>query len=486
MSRWFALTLLASLSLGWSTRALAQPPYANPAQPTYANPDMGVMPTGYGVAQTYHAPAAYGPAGPIPSGPGRTVYRELPDDTGWLYEDSPLERMLKDGFRHAYFRAEYLLWDIEDPGTNVLSAPTNLSAANNPVNPFFFPLTDRDTGTQLNAVQPSLGDLFINENNGIRGTFGLPVFNFGTFEASAFALQTSTANISIPHVRGINTNTSDPAADTNGDGTVDALDFPVSDDLVDAVVQAVLIDGQVPAGDNFLLINALRTQLQDGTFIYTPAYSATLKTSVWGAETNFLAETFNPNSSLSATPLVGFRYFNFREDLRQTGLYTFAPFDPLTGLPLPPITGTRIIDATTNNNVFGPQVGLRGELRNKWFTLGVQPKVMLGLNSYKAELLTQGILEPNEPERMLYEKNNTFGVLADLEVYSRLRLSEYLSLRVGYNFLWSGLITRPADNIVYNIQSATGGLPATSAFVQDVKFSGAILQGLSIGAHLEY
>jgi Putative beta barrel porin-7 (BBP7) len=307
----------------------------------------------------------------------------------------------------------------------------------------------------------------VNENNGIRGTFGLPVFNAGTFEASVFALQASTADVSTPEVFGFGT------ADTNGDGTIDALDSPVSTNLVNATAQAVLIDGLLPVGDNFLLVNDL-------------GYQAALKTSVWGAEANFLSQTFNPNDSLSAMPFFGFRYVNFREDLRQSGQYNFSTFDPLTGLPLDPIASERRIDATTNNNVFGPQIGLRSELRSKWFALGVQPKVMMGLNSYKAELLTQGILAPTEAERVLTEKSNTFGVIGDLEVYSKVRFSDRVSLRVGYNFLWSGMITRPADNIVYNIQSATGGLPATSAFLQDVKFSGAILQGLSIGGQVEW
>jgi len=466
MSRWFTLTLMGLISLGSLPRAEAQAPYANP--------DLGVIPSGWQQAgpkpkASYHAPAGYGPVGPIPSGPGQTIYRELPDDKGWLYEDSPLERSLKDTFRHSYFRLDYLLWDIEDPGQNVLSAPTNLSAAINPVNPgdIFFPLTDPTTGNQVNVVQPTLTRVLINENNGVRATFGLPVFNAGTFEASVFALQSSTANVATPEVFGFGT------ADTNGDGVIDALDSPVSANLVNATAQAVLIDGLLPAGDNFLLVNDL-------------GYQASLKTSVWGTEANFLAHTFNPNDSLAMMPFFGFRYLNFTEDLRQAGQYNFSTFDPLTGLPLDPVASERRIEATTNNNVLGPQIGLRGELRNKWVTIGVQPKVMLGVNSYKAELLTQGILTPTEAERVLYEKSNTFGVIGDLEVFSKIRFSDHVSLRVGYNFLWTGMITRPADNIIYNIQSATGGLPATSAFVQDVKFSGAILQGLSIGGQIEY
>jgi hypothetical protein len=487
MSRWLTLTLVAVVSLGWLPRAVAQGPYLNP--------DLGVVPAGYGHGSSIyghgshssHAPAAYGPAGPIPHGPGRTIYRELPDDTGWLYEDSPFERALKDSFRHAYFRVDYLLWGLDAPGQNILGAATNADITPLIPGDNFFTITDPDTGTQLEAVQPTLAGVKINQNNGLRATFGLPVFNAGTFEASVFVLQTSTSRITPPNVRGIITNTSDPLADTNGDGVVDALDFPVSENVIDAVAQAVLIDGAVPPGDNFLLINAVRVELPDGTFKFFPSYQASLKTSVWGAEGNFLAHTFNPNAGFSARPFAGFRYFNFREDLRQAGQYTFTPFDETTGLPLdPPILGERRIEATTNNNLWGPQIGLRAELASKYVTFGVQPKVMLGVNSYRAELMTQGILTPDEPRRVLYEKSNTFGVLGDLDVYSNVRLTSHLSLRVGYNLLWAGLLTRPADNIVYNIQSATGGLPASSAFVQDVKFSGSMLHGLSVGGLLEY
>lgn len=480
MSRWSTLTLLClSLALpGVSLAQSAPPGYYPDGSAVYG--DMGAY--GYSRQKTKSKSRSYGPNGPLPAGPGRTIYEQLPDDQGWLYEDSPLERALKNAFRHAYFRTEYLLWDISDPGDNILGAPTNLTLASNnsilpiPVSevPAFF-LTDQN-GNQIVAVQPSLDKVFTNENNGIRMTFGLNSTEAGTFEASVFALQSSTSRMGFPDYRNLDLDGDGVVdvsgltpIDTNGDGLLDNFS---SSNIVDAVAQAVLIDGQLPAGDNFLLVNDLD-------------YQSSLKTKLWGSEANFLFAPFNPNSPLVTMPFIGFRYLNFSEDLRQSGLYTFNDFDFTTGLPTSQVV-SRKIDSTTINNVYGPQIGLRAELRSKWFVLGAQPKVMMGLNSYRAELSTVQVLGPNDPSQSLYEKNTTFGIVGDLEVYSRLNLGDHLSAFVAYNFLWTGLITRPADNIVYNIQSATGGQPQQSDFGLDIDFSGAILQGISVGAQLEY
>src|SRR4029079_10073247 len=118
-----------------------------------------------------------------------TVYEQLPDDTGWLYEDGPLERVLKNAFRHAYFRLEYLNWDISDPGNNILGSATNLTT--DPTVPFI--KTNPVTGTAFNVVAPTLQGVLTNDNNGIRATFGMPITSAGTFETSVFSLQTSTS-----------------------------------------------------------------------------------------------------------------------------------------------------------------------------------------------------------------------------------------------------------------------------------------------------
>lgn len=500
MSRWCTLTALCVGSLAhiFSPENVA---LAQSGPPAYmANGGSGVVPAGYGTYQRQAPAPYYGPMGPLPSGPGRTIYEELPDDQGWLYQDSPLERMLKNSFRHAYFRTEYLLWDVSDPGNNILGAPSNLMVnldrtrplALVPVNDVpVIQMTDAN-GNPIDAVQPRLNNLYVNENNGIRGTFGLPTFNGGTFEASIFALQTSTGRYTPPDLRYVDID-GDGIVDENGfivpsPTDTDAFDFDgdgvpdlYSENVVDAVVQGVLIDGKVPLDNNFLLINGLDTN-RDGA-IDTASYLATLKTSVWGTEANYILDAFSPNEEIVVRPFFGVRYLNFRESLRQVGGYTVQTVDPDDNSFIYN-DYVRTINASTSNNLYGPQIGARFETRRKWLALGVTPKLMMGVNTYKSGLATSQILGPDDPSQSLFEKGTTFGLAGDVDLYTRIHLGEHLSVQVGYNFMWAGMLTRPADNIVYNVSSTQLGLQ--SDFRQDIQYSGAILQGLSLGAQLEY
>lgn len=501
MSRWCTLTSLLWLWAINPAGILAQsPPWPGYAPDAayhagyYPDGSQGIVPAGW------HSPLAHGShkgaskqkqkgyhggMGPLPSGPGRTIYEQLPDDRGWMHEGSPVDGFLSDMFRHAYFHVEYLLWDISDPGNTFLGAGSNFVSEGIPANlRDFFPRPDANAGEVINVTQPSLRNVRTNENNGIRATFGLPVFNAGTFEASFFGLQTNNQEIVPPGVRQF----SPTLVDTNGDGTGDTF---ISVPAVSAAVQGVMINGQLPPGDNFLLVNGIDTN-NDG-IIDTATYRATLRTQVWGTEGNFLFEPYNPNNDMTFSPFLGFRYLNFREGLRQRGIYEdpvldadgTAEVDPVTGRVVTVQTNRRI-DSRTINNLYGPQVGMRAELRRKWFAIGATPKVMLGVNSYRADLETEQVLRFNDPSQRIIEKGTTFGLLGDIEVYSRIYLGEHLSAFVGYNFMYAGMITRPADNIRYNVNTATIDRPIESAFDVDVKYSGAIIQGLSIGGQIEY
>ncbi|MDZ4688227.1 MAG: BBP7 family outer membrane beta-barrel protein [Planctomycetaceae bacterium] len=639
MFRWCSLTSLLLVILGLPNASRAQAP------PT----GEGVTPAGWQSAGPGQAhikqKRSFGEVGPIPAGPGRTIYRELPDDTGWLYEDSPLERSLKNAFRHSYFRMEYLLWDVGDPGNNLLGAPTAILdarqlAPNDPSDPdypstidptltlqqqyVYQPFVNPTTPFQVSnpivnntsliaVVQPSTSDVLINENNGIRATFGMPVWNAGAFEASIFALQPSTSNLgrqpiprfdnsydsdgdfvfinpgvvvtgsaaSVPALNGLANETFIGTGigefDRNGNGLTDDV---VND--FEAFATPILINGGVPLpsrtppldptdptqridpatgqvvtgpflwpsirfpiaplgptigpngtpiagipiqdprgrGDNFRIVWAIRNDGSDpglpvNQFPFLNTYQAALKTSVWGTEANWISHGYDDGSSFSFKPLVGFRYAYFAESLRQSGAYTFVTVNPVNNQPIFN-TIPRKIDSSTVNNLYGPQLGVRAEMANKWFTLGVQPKVMMGLNSYKANLETANILRPSQEflgqadpttaaeflalgdvDQSLTENTSTFGVVGDLEVYSRVRLNNHLSAFVGYNFMWAGMITRPADNIVYNANIVpidptldpndnNTAARLDSDFQLKVDYSGAIIQGLTLGAELRY
>lgn len=575
MARWCTLTLLLLALLGLPSSTFAQ--MYDPAAP-------GVEPAGW--SQSGYAQAgqkakvrSYGPVGPLPTGPGRTIYEQLPDDQGWLYEDTPLERMLKNTFRHAYFRTDYLLWSVSKPGNNLIGSDTAIigfdditrgglendpatntfAYPNGALDPFVFqPFIDPTTPFQVSnpidlnnsliaVVQPTLNDVDVDNNNGIRLTFGLPVDNLGTFEASVFALQTSNSPIFRAQTQQYD------IYDSNGNDIFGEVFTPLTvgefdrdgDGITDEVVDSfqafaipILIDGQVPQpgvanpnntpgvtgaqlppitnplspgtfnnpnsdpnfpggiqatpgrGDNFRIVWAIRDPNNPGGFLST--YSAFLKTSVWGSEANFIGETWDPGSPLSFRPFAGFRYLYFAEDFRQSGLYTDVVVDPNTNA----VTETNInrrIDATTINNLYGPQIGFRSELTSRWLTIGAQPKVMMGVNTYKANLQTENILRDTDVDQFLSQNESTFGVIGDLEAYTRLHLTEYISLHVGYNLMWAGMLTRPYDNIIYNantVQIPNGDGTVTnrydSDFKLDVKYSGALLQGFNVGGEIRY
>lgn len=572
MPRWCPLITLLWLTTVFPSAGVAQT-------------EEGVVRAGWKTHQPAYAPPATYPAGPgvptpLASGPGRTVFEELPDDTGWLYEDSPLERILKETFRHAYFRAEYLLWDISDPGENVLSGPTDSPTflyppdlVRNPANPTgplippsifsvgegpaqpansrmlrdgggrrfvlppVFQVTNPELLTTSQALQPvlivtqpTMEGVHTAENNGIRGTFGieLPV---GAFEGSVFTLSPSSTKFAPVPFQFLDFADID---DSDGDGILGDGNTTEYLPTFNAPAQAITVNGQVPIapptvvptlpfpqnplgpldppltspllrGDNLRIIWGVTIPDPDNfnARIFVPSYQATLNTQVWGSEGNYLAPAFDQGSLLQLQPMLGFRYMNFEEELLQRGFYTFSSINP-GNAQLERRDVPRRIDSSTTNHFYGPQIGVRAELRHKKFSIGAQPKVMLGLNSYEAQLQTENVLRPAfavpgvTPDRnqFLTLNESTFGVVSDLEVFSRVHLTDHLSIFVAYNFLWAGNLTRPADNIVYNARSI---LPVTdpptapvseldleSDFQLDIEHSSAILQGISVGGEIKY
>lgn len=446
MVRWCPLTALLVATaipvIGW-----AQPP-------GYMPPDGGVVPAGW-KSSGYPPPYAL-PQGP--GSPGNTTFVELPDDKGFAYEGTPFDRAITDAFRHGSLRLEYLLWDISNPGRNILGADVVSPDVNqpDPTQPFDFLIPGQLNQTR--AVAPSLQNVNTSENNGIRGTYSMPFVN-GALEASVFALQVSHRAVPIPTENVIDVLDQD-------------LDLLTTDviNAIGAVYTPVLINGVIPLGGLGL--------------VWDQGYRAELKTRVWGSEGNWVGNAFDANSPLQLSPIFGVRMLQFAEDLRQSGAYNFS-VTAADGTVTTSVVQRRI-SSTTDNYVFGPQFGFRSELVSKWVTFGAQPKVMLGVNSYKAAIQTQNILSPTDPNQVLEEKNTTFGIIGDLEVYSKIHVRPHFNLFVAYNLLWAGLITRPAENIVYNVGGAVGGAGRVSDFMLDVNYSGSLFQGLSVGGELTY
>src|SRR5262249_30000107 len=146
-------------------------------------------------------------------------YKQLPDDC-FDRRDTPFGDYLKHALRHGFFRAEYLMWNVNGPNNQLLGEqtlsgvsansqlsnfgqlPSNVSGpATIPLGPnVFFPNTvDGVTGV---SESPTLASFSINAMSGFRATYGVPLPS-GQFEYSAFIFQTRrggfpTADVNVP------------------------------------------------------------------------------------------------------------------------------------------------------------------------------------------------------------------------------------------------------------------------------------------------
>lgn len=470
--RFGLLTLLTALA---GLPVQAQSPPGNSVQPA------GFRHFHENAGQYNPYPGDYqrGPAPAMAGVPPQTTYRELPDDLGFTDDDTLLGKMLIETFRHGWFRAEYLIYNISGPGEALLSEQTaNGYVVNNTltgttpnvgISPgFTFARTVVDTtGNNISGSSqaPSLEDFAISNLNGFRGTYGLPL-PIGTIELSGYLLGASTSQmdegITIPGSKIQPQIIANPAATVGG--TVGSDGNPATNGQTATFMsQAILIDGQ-----------RANATTSSGNFLdYDVSYHAKLTTSVWGTEGNWVGETQDPNGYFQLVPTMGFRYLNFQDKLLQNGQYS----DSTTSTVV-----TRQINSNANNNLLGPQIGLRAELRNQWFLIGFEPKVMAGINTWQSAVDTANVVSASDPGQSLIQRGTTFSPLVDLKGYTNVALSKNFSAYVSYNFIWTGSLNRSYADVVYNKSSITN----QSDFSLQKVYSSATIQGMSFGFEYRY
>ena len=448
--------------------------------PMGAPPGYGVQPAGF---QSMHdtggqyrplPPAAYQMGQMGPGGmPPRMTYEELPDDLGFGGHDTPLGNWFTETFRHAWFRGEYLLWDISGPNGNMLSEPTSADVPNNLTGADRFPSAvenvDYDLNSSVNGVTgttqiPGLGAFSNRDMNGFRGTFGLPT-PVGTMEFSGWLLgghnQTRTEGIGIPGSL-IQTQVIGNPAVTPG-STVGSDGNPATNDQTARfITQIARINGSYT---NLALIN------------YDVSYQSQLNTSAWGTEGNFVLDSLDPNSMFQLRPTFGFRYLNLRDRLLQNGQYN----EPSASDATVNTVVTRQINSAAMNNIYGPQVGLRAEFGNSQFLLGFEPKLMMGLNTWQSNLDTFSVFSSTDTAQSLLLRNTTFTPLVDLKGYSNVAISKNLSFFIAYNFIWVGSTNRSYNNFIYNQNTA-----GNSDFRLTKTYQATTLQGVSLGFDFRY
>jgi len=376
--------------------------------------------------------AAMGPATAENAVPGMRyvgadgiMTHRVPDRDAWA--PGPLEEFLTAATRQMRFRLDYMLWHFDEPGRVRLGAP--VSGVVDTTQPF--EVFDRLTGVSRgNAFVPDLQSATLMDVNGIRGTFEIP-YKGGVFEASAWATQQT------------------------GDGQFMAI-----------------APGGTQAATS-LFVNGI--PVSDNTIVYDVSFETDLTSELYGGDLTLIIDDPTPGHGLKFRPMLGFRYLNFQEQLRQKGVDTNGGTEP---------TRSVVIDSRTSNNVYGPQFGLRVELTHPKFTLGVQPSITAGLNDYTASVRAERLFTVNDPKLLTKETHTDWSPVFDLKVYLQAHISESLSLHVGYDLMWAHRVTRPYNNIYYD-EIVTGGTRTANVVLQE-DLEDFMVDGLTVGGVIRF
>jgi hypothetical protein len=144
-------------------------------------------------------------------------------------------------------------------------------------------------------------------------------------------------------------------------------------------------------------------------------------------------------SKHSVSVLCGLRYFDWQEDLvlQANDVFT-ATYEQL--------------NTETRNHVLGAQVGARWSQKWAAVQLGAEGKATLAANwlhTRSSNLASSGAMV-GDPDKFDFfdEKQSTTGVagVLDASLYAKCQLTEHLSLRGGYQFLYvAGLALAPGQ-----------------------------------------
>lgn len=189
----------------------------------------------------------------------------------------------------------------------------------------------------------------------------------------------------------------------------------------------------------------------------TGAVAVLTDSSMWGAEANL--RRFLCGCACSRLDLFfGFRYVNLSETLQITEVFARSP-GSTAGNPAV-VAGSVTDKFRTENNFYGAQVGLAGEVRRgRWFTEG-RASIAFGevfqsveVNGGQLLQLASGpgtfgggllALPGANIGRFTQEQ---FAVVPEVGVKVGLHLTPHLRAAVGYNFLYLSSVLRPGDQI---------------------------------------
>jgi hypothetical protein len=357
-------------------------------------------------------------------------------DNGWGYENTPLDDFLGDVARNSYFRLEYLAYGLKNPSNRLLGSAV-LSQADPSV-----PFQVTDTGGQLagEARVATTGDLQYPDGSGIRGTIGIPLVG-GTVEANVFYFDQLQDGSFI-----------DRLGDQLQNQTLNPLQIP------QFIATSTLTTGQV--GNNLLL--------------YDDSFTTRTSADLWGSEINYVFDAYLPEPMFQLRPLIGFRHLDLREELNQIGV-----FDQQDLLVTPLVSR---ISSYSENTIYAPQIGLRGELVSRWLTLGIEPKLAAGINIYETSVVTQALRSAGDPSIRTTASGEEFSVVGELNLYAKFHIRQNFAITVGYQATFMDQVTRAHTAILYN----DNGANADPAIVTNPSLEQFDFGGINISGELKF
>ncbi|MDA7527449.1 BBP7 family outer membrane beta-barrel protein [Planctomicrobium sp.] len=317
--------------------------------------------------------------------------------------------------------------------------------------PIFDPINMPPEPMSVQAIAPTTEDLGFDNIGGIRGSFGIPLDQNSWIEGSFMGLEEQTQNAIAPTI---------PPSSLNPLFGVDP---------VQVIVIPFTIDGQIgtlsdPTG--------LTPLVPASMIAYDAGFFSDYRINLWSAEVNHVYDLRIPHDGWTLQSILGYRHEEYSEQLSFGG-----SFDNRSGYASDGVVNTgqfampisNRIDSKVHNYRNALQLGFRSEVKQYGLTVGVEPKVAIGLGLIRAQVDTSNVREPGDLSSILgdpnleiddpesttdFDRELDFAPSAELNLYAKYDVSTWLRLKVGYNLTWLGRVGAADKSIRYNTMAA--------------------------------
>ena len=418
--------------------------------PQYA----GSAPQFDGFAPGWGVPLNFGHAQPSSQPIGRSEL--LPNSrTPWDNVDDFVDLGIRDFVASSWVRAEYLHANFQHPGNTLLGAPS--AVVPNLRQPFLISAGDV---LDARAIVPDTSRLTLNAQSGVRTTIGINAFKDFQIVGSYVGMQDMRSSFRL-----------------------------IPGGIVSPGTDVTIFDPNLfPNNARFIATSVLDSGVPGSRVIlYDRSFEAAMKATYWSGDVNVLFNYHMPDTGFRFQPLAGFRYTAYDEDLVQHGEFDNSSGVSSTLGTLTTPTRNTILSTTQNLMTMG-QVGFQAELADKWFTVGVAPKIGFGSNSIHTHVMTDDLRDSTIDELANDGVTNSnqskviFATNLDLNAYMKLRLNPWLSL-TGSAFYWyMPNVARADKTIIYN----DNGIDAVPAIRTRIRTNGLGVHGFTVGAEITF